>query len=139
MTNWSEADEQALSALNERLNVKDPAENARNKLAVQTSVNQIITQLEQTAKAFSQSNIDCLRALRADAISKRRIALDSERIKDDSLEGIGSPVCRAMWEAARDYSRTPYPDKAFSATDEARCVLCNQALSAEAPQKLSSV
>ncbi|HBE6263744.1 TPA: hypothetical protein KMK48_000981 [Escherichia coli] len=59
MTNWSEADEQALSALNERLNVKDPAENARNKLAVQTSVNQIITQLEQTAKAFSQSNIDC--------------------------------------------------------------------------------
>ncbi|MEK9278022.1 hypothetical protein V9747_24760, partial [Escherichia coli] len=42
-------------------NVKDPAENARNKLAVQTSVNQIITQLEQTAKAFSQSNIDCLR------------------------------------------------------------------------------
>ncbi|EGL0856088.1 hypothetical protein IPX39_004608 [Escherichia coli] len=101
MTNWSEADEQALSALNERLNVKDPAENARNKLAVQTSVNQIITQLEQTAKAFSQSNIDCLRALRADAISKRRIALDSERIKDDSLEGIGSPVWRAMWEAAR--------------------------------------
>lgn len=44
MTNWSEADEQALSALNERLNVKDPVENARNKLAVQTSVNQIITQ-----------------------------------------------------------------------------------------------
>ncbi|ELX1971061.1 AAA family ATPase [Escherichia coli] len=139
MTNWSEADEQALSALNERLNVKDPAENARNKLAVQTSVNQIITQLEQTAKTFSQSNIDCLRALRADSISKRRIALDSERIKDDSLEGIGSPVWRAMWEAARDYSRTPYPDKAFPATDEACCVLCNQALSAEAQQRLNNL
>lgn len=53
MTNWSEADEQALSALNERLNVKDPAENARNKLAVQTSVNQIITQLEQTARLLA--------------------------------------------------------------------------------------
>lgn len=53
MTNWSEADEQALSALNERLNVKDPVENARNKLAVQTSVNQIITQLEQTARLLA--------------------------------------------------------------------------------------
>ncbi|EHM0657481.1 restriction endonuclease, partial [Escherichia coli] len=39
----------------------------------------------------------------------------------------------------RDYSRTPYPDKAFSATDEARCVLCNQALSAEAQQRLNNL
>ncbi|EIZ9117247.1 AAA family ATPase [Escherichia coli] len=139
MTSWSETDELALSALNERLSVQDPAESARNKLAVQTSVNQIISKLEQTAQAFSQSNIDYLRALRTDAINKRRVALDSERIKDGLLEGVGSPVWRAMWEAARDYSRMPYPDKAFPVTDEARCVLCHQDLSAETQQRLNNL
>lgn len=139
MTNWSEADEQALSALNERLSVQDPAESARSKFAVQTSVNQIISKLEQTVQTFSQSNIDCLRTLRADAINKRRVALDSKRIKDGLLEGVGSPVWRAMWEAARDYSRMPYPDKAFPVTDEARCVLCHQDLSAETQQRLNNL
>jgi hypothetical protein len=49
------------------------------------------------------------------------------------------PVWRAMWEAARDYSRQPYPDKAFPVTDEARCVLCHQDLSAEAQQRLNNL
>jgi energy-coupling factor transporter ATP-binding protein EcfA2 len=139
MTNWSEADEQALRALNERLSVQDPAESARSRLAVQTSVNQIISKLVQTTQAFSQANIDGLRALRADATNKRRVALDSERVKDGLLEGVGLPVWRAMWEAARDYSRQPYPDKAFPVTDEARCVLCHQDLSAEAQQRLNNL
>ena len=49
------------------------------------------------------------------------------------------PVWRAMWEAARDYSSQPYPDKAFPVTDEARCVLCHQDLSAEAQQCLNNL
>ncbi|AZK64921.1 AAA family ATPase [Pectobacterium brasiliense] len=139
MTSWSEADEQVLSALNERLSVQDPAESARNKLAVKTSVIQIISKLEQTAQAFSQAAIDGIRALRVDAISKRAVALDSERVKNGLLEGIGSPVWRAMWEAAREYSQQPYPDKAFPVTDEARCILCHQELSAEARQRLNEL
>ncbi|MCM7486283.1 ATP-binding protein [Enterobacter kobei] len=139
MTNWSEADEQALRALNERLSVKDPAESARGRIAVQASVNQIISKLVQTAQAFSQENINGLRSLRADATNKRQVVLDSERLKDGLLEGVGSPVWRAMWEAARDYSRQPYPDKVFPVTDEARCVLCHQDLSAEAQQRLNNL
>lgn len=139
MTSWSDSDEQALSALNERLSVQDPAESARSKLAIQTSVNQIISKLEQTAQDFSPTNINSLRALRADATNKRRVALDSERIKDGLLEGVGSPVWRVMWEAARDYSRLPYPDKTFPVTDEARCVLCHQELSADTKQSLNNL
>lgn len=139
ITNWSEADEQALNALNERLSVQDPAESARNKLAVKTSVIQIVSKLELTAQAFNQLGIDGIRALRADAISKRTIALDSERVKNGLLEGVGSPVWRAMWEAAREYSRQPYPDKAFPVTHEARCVLCHQELSEAAQQHLNEL
>ena len=75
MTNWTEADEQALSALNERLSVQDPAESARSKLAVKSSVNQIISKLEQTSQTFSHASIDGLRALRADAADKRVLRL----------------------------------------------------------------
>lgn len=139
MTSWTEADEQALSALNERLSVQDPAESARSKLAVKSSVDQLISKLEQTAQAFSQTSIDDLRALRADAAAKRRVALDSERVKNGLLEGVGSPVWRAMWEAAREYSSLPYPDKAYPVTDEARCILCHQELSVEAQQCLNNL
>lgn len=139
MTSWSEADEQALRALNERLSVQDPAESARSKLAVKSSVDQLISKLEQTARAFGHTSIDGLRALRADAAAKRRVALDSERVKKGLLEGIGSPVWRAMWEAAREYSSLPYPDKAYPVTDEARCILCHQELSVEAQQRLNDL
>jgi len=139
MTSWSEADEQALGVLNERLSVQNPAESARSKLAVKSSVDQLISKLEQTARAFSQTSIDGLRALRADAAAKRRVALDSERVKNGLLEGIGSPVWRAMWEAAREYSSLPYPDKAYPVTDEARCILCHQELSVEAQQRLNDL
>lgn len=139
ITNWSEADEQALNILNERLSVQDPAESARNKLSVKTSAIQIISKLEQTALVFSQVSIDGIRALRADAINKRTVALDSERIKNGLLEGVGSSVWRAMWEAAREYSQQPYPEKAFPVTEEARCVLCHQELSEEAQQRLNEL
>lgn len=139
MTSWSEIDERALSALNERLSVQDPGESARSKLAVKSSVVQIISKLEQTSHAFSQASIDEVRALRADATTKRRVALDSERVNSGLLEGVGSPVWRAMWEAAREYSRLPYPEKTYPVTDDARCILCHQELSPEAQQRLNDL
>lgn len=139
MTSWSEVDEQALSVLNERLSVQDPSESARSKLAVKSSVVQIISKLEQASHAFSQASIDGVRALRADATTKRRAALDSERLNGGLLEGVGSPVWRAMWEAAREYSRLPYPEKTYPVTDEARCILCHQELSSEAQQRLNDL
>ncbi len=71
--------------------------------------------------------------------STNTVALDSERIKNGLLEGVGSSVWRAMWEAAREYSQQPYPEKAFPVTDEARCVLCHQELSEEAQQRLKEL
>lgn len=139
ITNWSEADEQALNVLNERLSVQDPAESARNKLAVKTSVIQIISKLEQTSRELSQEAIDVIRAFRSDATTKRALANASERVKNGLLEGVGSPVWRAMWEAAREYSQHPYPDRAFPVTDDARCVLCNQELSAEGQKRLNAL
>ncbi|WP_235846354.1 AAA family ATPase [Morganella psychrotolerans] len=136
MTNWSDVDEQMLKVLNERLSVQDPTEHARQKLALRTSVIQIITKLEQTARAFSVSGIDTIRALRADARTKRIAAQESQKIKDGSLEGVGTSTWRAMWEAARIYSQLPYPDVAFPVTAGASCLLCNQELSAEAQQRL---
>jgi energy-coupling factor transporter ATP-binding protein EcfA2 len=48
---------------------------------------------------------------------------------DEPLGGIGSPVWRALWQAAETYSLTVYPEHQFPHTgNDAVCVLCQQAI-----------
>ena len=57
---------------------------------------------------------------------------------DEPLPAVGSDIWRTLWEAARAYStEAPYPEHLFPFTDdEARCVLCQQALAPEAADRL---
>ncbi len=53
------------------------------------------------------------------------------------MPGVGSETWRALWDAARHYSEAQaYQGRDFPVTTVARCVLCQQDLSAEAADRL---
>lgn len=133
---WAIEDEHQLLALGERLKTEDPFAQAQQKRRTKAELQKIISALQHASRAFGVDNIQALRLLRQDAVSKRQIAVEGAKVKSAVLEGVGTATWRAMWEAARLYSATPYLETVFPATVDARCVLCHQELSEDAQQRL---
>lgn len=80
--------------------------------------------------------VQSIRALHMAAKGKRRIAADAAKVNSALLDGVGQVTWRAMWDAAREYSQTAYPQKEFPVTGKARCLLCHQELQPDAQQRL---
>lgn len=136
LTAWTDEHSVELQNLQERLNVADPAVEAANRRARKVQVEQIVAALVRGAAAFGASGVQHVRSLQAAAREKRRIASEAAQISSAVLEGVGQPTWRAMWDAAREYSQTAYPEKKFPVVDMARCLLCHQELQADAQQRL---
>lgn len=136
LTNWTDEQAAALLGLTERLKVADPAAGAAQRRAKKVQVEKIATALKQGAIAFSASGVQSVRALHTTAQNKRRVASEAAQVKAALLEGVGQLTWRAMWEAARQYSQTAYPERQFPVTDGARCLLCHQELQPAAQQRL---
>lgn len=133
---WTAQNEQQIKDLDERLKVQDPAALARQKRATKAEVQQLITKLTQTSKEYGIDNLESIRDLRVTAAAKRKIAIEGGQLQSSVLDGIETSTWRAMWEAAREFSAIPYPDSPFPVTADARCLLCQQELPAEAQQRL---
>jgi energy-coupling factor transporter ATP-binding protein EcfA2 len=133
---WREEDKHALEQLTERLKVDDPTALARTKQSTKLQIDQLAGLLQNAATGFTDERISGIRALRADAVTKRRIATESAQVDSAKLDGIGTDTWRALWEAARAYSQIAYPGKDYPATEEALCVLCHQELNPNAKQRL---
>lgn len=71
-------------------------------------------------------------------LQKNVTALE-QHFASEPLPGVGTPLWKALWEAARRFSeKHAYPEKAFPATKEDnRCVLCFQALDKESSHRFS--
>lgn len=137
LTQWKEADDQSLAALNQRLGIADPATLARNKRGSKGQVDELATVLKSAATAFGEPGLAAIRRLRATAQTRRRIAAESAQVSSAKLEGVGSDTWRAMWEAARSYSQVAYAGRDYPVTDgDDRCVLCQQSLDDEARGRL---
>lgn len=96
--------------------------------------------LAAAEKALSDEALEAIKALARDAAVKTKAAqvAAAMNFNDDPLDGIGEPVWRALWEAARRYSTDAIPDTEFPATDteNAVCVLCQQPLAEDAKDRL---
>lgn len=137
LTEWSEADAQALATLSQRLSIADPATLARNKRGSKSQVDELANLVRSAAAAFGESRLEETRTSRKTAQTRRRIAAESARVSSARLEGVGSDTWMAMWEAARSYSQAAYPDRDYPVTDgDSRCVLCQQGLDEEAKDRL---
>lgn len=133
---WEEKDQKELDGLKERLNTADPEKLARDKRNTKQQIGQLVLKLKEAATALGNERLAAIRTLRAEALTKRRIATESAQVKSAELDGIGTETWLALWEAARAYSQTAYPGRQFPVTDDARCVLCHQKLEKGAPQRL---
>ncbi|WP_024329387.1 AAA family ATPase [Thioalkalivibrio sp. ALR17-21] len=137
LTQWTDDNEKSLSQLEERLKTADPASQAQKARRTKSQVDQLIQQLESTASGCSAERVKAVRQAREQAASKRRAASEAAQIDSAELEGIGSETWIALWEAARAYSQSAYPEQEFPVTDDGtRCVLCHQTLEPDAQQRL---
>ncbi|WP_277639713.1 AAA family ATPase [Bacteroides graminisolvens] len=139
---WDEEKEQSRLGVEKRLKEKYPAKTAQEKRRQKTEIDKIIKEISD---AYSQINSDAIieiNTLRADAVSKRKISQDSVQIvaNKSELQGVGSQVWKALWEAARTFSfQEAYENIDYPNVDnEAKCVLCHQQLNNDAKERLLS-
>lgn len=139
LTQWGEDDQTALERLTTRLKADDPAALARKKRNTKGQLDQLSAQLQGAASAVSAEGLEAIRNARKEAQSKRKIATEYAQVntKSAKLDGIGTDTWNALWQAARAYSQTVYPEQEYPVTqDSARCVLCHQELKPDAQQRL---
>lgn len=137
----SAEEETRLQTLNTDL-ASDPARTVRQLQGQETRIKSAIEQLERLIAAATNESRAALRAAHTQLATARSAAAaaSANLFADEPLPDIGSDVWKALWEAARDYSRaSAYPDRPFPVTEiGAHCVLCQQPLSEEASKRLSS-
>jgi energy-coupling factor transporter ATP-binding protein EcfA2 len=136
MASWTETQAKTLQNLTDRLTLADPAAGAAHHRAKKAQVEQIVAALILNNAAFGTAGIQHIRALHATAQDKRRIASEAAKVKSALFDGVGQATWRAMWDAAREYSQTAYPQKQFPVTEKARCLLCHQELQPDAQERL---
>ena len=137
LTQWGEDDKEALSQLDERLSVADPATLAQKKRRTKNQLDELGAQLRNAAVAVGTQQVDALRNARGEALRKRKVAAEAAQIGSAKLKGIGTVTWNALWQAARAYSQMAYPGRDYPVTaDGDRCVLCHQQLAQEAQQRL---
>ena len=122
-----------------RLRASDPRLERTRLTQLASRLRTISEHIESFGSGLGGGAVDALLAARQNAVDLRRAAdsVSSVSFESEPLAGTGGHAWRALWDAARLYSeRDAYPDKAFPVTDlNARCVLCQQELSAEADDR----
>jgi hypothetical protein len=130
-----------LRAEDRRLKADDPlgrAQELRRCAARLQGVRERLTQLET---ALDHSAMSELREAR-EALSTARAAAElasGGAFADAPVGGVGSETWRALWDAARRFAEQgAAPPQAFppSPDDDARCVLCQQPLEADARDRM---
>jgi len=115
---------------------------ARELRSKANALSRLRQDVHQTATYLSQESIGNLEVAFNDAISRRTAAtVAAEAAFDEQpLPGVGEDVWRELWEAARRYSEhRAYPDHGFPYVGtDAVCVLCQQPLSTDAKERLST-
>ncbi|MGH7089762.1 MAG: AAA family ATPase, partial [Stellaceae bacterium] len=118
----------------------DPARTIRQLQGQETRLKAAVERIEGLAACVAETH----RATLYDAYARLKTAnaaaaaASATLFADEPLPEIGSDVWRALWEAARTFSReAAYPGRPFPATGaDDHCVLCQQPLSEEAAKRL---
>jgi len=140
ISTWSEADSKALAQLEERLRTDDPAALARQKRSIKRELDNLYQSVVAACNAVKPAACERIHDLKQVARDRRRDAEAAARATTGSavLQGIGTDTWRRLWEAARAYSvEVAYPGVDYpNLSEDARCVLCHQPLTAETRARL---
>jgi len=139
---WDNEKEQARLEIEKRLKEKDPAKSASDLRKQKIEIDKIIKEISDAYSQINAESIKEIKALKNDAISKRKVSQDSVQViaNKSELQGVGSQVWKSLWEAARAFSfQEAYKTNDYPNVDnEARCVLCHQILDINAKKRLLS-
>jgi energy-coupling factor transporter ATP-binding protein EcfA2 len=137
LVTWTLESQQELEQLKKRLEVTDPLAMAKQLRTTKLQADNVGASLKKGGLAYGVANLECLKKLQLDAHNKRQIASEAAQVSSALLVQVGSNTWRSLWEAARAYSQTVYPNRSFPVIDEANCVLCHQELGLDAKQRLN--
>lgn len=141
LLHWAEEDDTRVEQLEERLKTADPNKLATDKRNRKARLDIIASTLEKLSCSLSPEACSQISGQHVSAVNSRRQATEAAAANTQSaqLDGIGTDTWNAMWSAAREYSASrAYPAQPFPVTDgDARCVLCQQPLDADAKQRLN--
>lgn len=120
----------------------DPAKIALRLNSQLTRLQALTKLIDKFGIAVSEQNFSKIAGLRKDLANNALLAKTASQhlFSKSPLPDIGGANWKTLWEAARKYSdETAYPQQVFPETSEDdKCVLCQQALSAEARDRQSS-
>lgn len=122
-----------------RLRTADPAQE-KQKLTSKANALDLVAEhllsLDRSLGSAVHENLTEL-STKAKAAQEAADAASVTTFGDEPLTGIGSPVWKALWQAAEKYSLTVYPEHDFPHAEEsAVCVLCQQSLDAGGSARL---
>lgn len=114
-----------------RLRTADPVQERKKLSRTADALDLAADHLLSLDRLFGNAVHEKLVGLR-DSAKVAQAAADAASVatfRDEPLAGIGSPVWKALWQAAEKYSLVVYPEHDFPhADDGAVCVLCQQSL-----------
>jgi energy-coupling factor transporter ATP-binding protein EcfA2 len=135
----SEAEKQRLKDLRDAL-AADPMKASKESVAAGERLAAFARKLETSIAHLGDSEIQGCRKLVATAKAAQELAdaFASKGFQGSHLNGAGGPNWRAMWLAAREYSRAEaYPDLPFPVTQTgASCVLCQEPVTTGSGKRL---
>ncbi len=134
--------ESEMQRLQKRLNEQAPAKKAKQLRTQKLHIETLVQDAEKYLDQLSEENCQQIKAAKKKIIQKKAAAESAANkvFSNSELGGIGSDVWKELWEAARKYSlsvayvETEYPH----VSEGSRCVLCQQTLTQEAKERLTS-
>lgn len=139
---FNSEEETEMQTLLQRLAEQAPGEKAKQLRTQKQHIDTLVQDAKDFLEQLSSENYCRIIAAKKKSILKK-IAADTaaENVFSGSeLEGIGSDVWKALWDAARNYSvSAAYKEAEYpNVSDDSRCVLCHQTLTKEAKDRLIS-
>lgn len=123
-----------------RLRATDPSKERTRLLTLASKVEAVSMHVAALSLALSEEKAAHATGARIKAAELRAAATvaSSGTFEAEPVSGVGTETWRALWEAARAFSEAEaYHNQHFPVTsDAARCVLCQQELSADAAGRL---
>ncbi len=141
LTNWTQEDEDLVTRLDAALKATDPATEAKASQVSERLTRKLLEDLKGIASAVSGASLAAIREARATARTTRDIAREASKAATDKalIDGVGDDTWKALWQAAREFSQTPYPTSPFPHTQQgAVCVLCHQKIAGDAAERLAA-
>ncbi|SDW74491.1 AAA domain-containing protein [Arthrobacter sp. cf158] len=122
-----------------RLRTADPGQEKQKLIRTADALNLVAGHLSGLDRSIGTAVHEKLKGLRESAkvAQEAADAASMTTFGDEPLAGIGSPVWKALWQAAENYSLVVYPEHDFPhADDGAVCVLCQQSLDGGGRERL---